>query len=76
LPHDAKYYFTKATVERALDENILFNEALSNGLNGKKFNNVKSAIESALAEYKENDLIIISGSTFVVADAFVFFNLS
>lgn len=76
LPTDAKYYFTKASVERALDENTLYNEAISNGLNGKKFSTVKSAIESAINDYKENDLIFISGSTFVVADAFAFFNLS
>jgi dihydrofolate synthase/folylpolyglutamate synthase len=68
FPADAVYYFTRASVPRALDENLLKTEALKFGLNGMCFNNVKSALENARQNAKMNDLIFIGGSTFVVAE--------
>jgi dihydrofolate synthase/folylpolyglutamate synthase len=72
LPENALYYFTKASIERALDENSLYNETLNYNLNGNKYSTVQKAIEAAVSNAKENDLIFIGGSTFVVAEALEF----
>jgi dihydrofolate synthase/folylpolyglutamate synthase len=69
FPGDATYYFTKASVPRALDENILKTEALRFGLTGDSFNNVAIALQAASNNAAKNDMIFIGGSTFVVADA-------
>jgi len=69
LPKEATYYFTKANIPRALNENELFEKAQKLKLKGKPFSNVKTAIEAAKKAVKKNDLILIGGSTFVVGDA-------
>jgi dihydrofolate synthase / folylpolyglutamate synthase len=69
FPRNAIYYFTKASVERALDEKILQTEASHYGLSGKSYENVGLAISQARAVAGKEDLIFIGGSTFVVADA-------
>jgi dihydrofolate synthase / folylpolyglutamate synthase len=69
FPHDATYYFTRASVQRALDEKILRSEAARFGLNGESFENVGQAIAKARTNAGKNDMIFIGGSTFVVADA-------
>lgn len=68
LPVDAKYYFTKANIPRALDPQILKTEAEKVGLHGDIYESVKTAYHFALINAKKNDLIFIGGSTFVVAD--------
>ncbi len=69
LPKDAIYYFTKANIPRALNENELLEQAQKINLKGKTYSTVKSAIAAAKKAYKKNDLILIGGSTFVVGDA-------
>lgn len=69
LPKEATYYFTKANIPRALNENELLEQAQKLKINGKAFTTVKSAIDAAKKAYKKNDLILIGGSTFVVGDA-------
>lgn len=69
FPEDAVYYFTRASVPRALDQNLLKQTAESYGLSGKSFPDVRSAIEAARADASSEDLIFIGGSTFIVADA-------
>lgn len=69
FPGDAIYYFTKASVQRALDENILQSEASRFGLAGESFENVGQAISKARTNAGKNDMIFIGGSTFIVADA-------
>jgi len=69
FPSDAVYYFTKASVPRAIDEKVLMDEAGQWNLKGTPYPDVRSAFESALAEASENDVVFIGGSTFVVADA-------
>ena len=69
FPSSAAYYFTKASVPRALDEKILMAEAARWDLRGRCFPDVKSAVAAARADASENDLIFIGGSTFIVADA-------
>lgn len=68
FPKDATYYFTKASVPRALNEIILKSQAADFGLNGQSFPDVASALECARTMAKASDLIFIGGSTFVVAE--------
>jgi dihydrofolate synthase/folylpolyglutamate synthase len=68
FPKDAFYYFTKASVPRALDEQILRDEASKYGLNGESYPEVKIALENARKKAEPSDLIFIGGSTFVVAE--------
>lgn len=68
FPVDAKYYFTRASIPRALDENLLREEAANYGLRGLSYPDVPSAYKAALDSAGLNDLIFIGGSTFVVAE--------
>jgi dihydrofolate synthase/folylpolyglutamate synthase len=68
LPPDAIYYFTKASVERALNEKILQAKAVSFHLTGKSYPTVREALDAAILNVKANDLIFVGGSTFVVAE--------
>ncbi|MDR0230926.1 MAG: bifunctional folylpolyglutamate synthase/dihydrofolate synthase [Dysgonamonadaceae bacterium] len=69
LPKDAIYYFTKASIPRALNETILADKALCFGLKGKSYSTVGQAIDAAREIAGVKDVIFIGGSTFVVADA-------
>ncbi|MBN2665812.1 MAG: bifunctional folylpolyglutamate synthase/dihydrofolate synthase [Bacteroidales bacterium] len=69
FPSEADYFFTRASVPRALDERVLMAEALRWNLKGNAYPDVRSAVRSALDVASENDVVFIGGSTFVVADA-------
>ena len=73
LPKVANYYFTKASILRALDPQILAENAKTAGLNGNVYGDVQSACLAALSNAGLNDLIMIGGSTFVVADFLSYF---
>jgi dihydrofolate synthase/folylpolyglutamate synthase len=68
LPRDALYYFTKASVPRALDEKTLKAEAEKYGLFGASYASVAGALEAARTIAGADDMIFIGGSTFVVAE--------
>lgn len=68
LPKDAVYYFTQASVNRALPATVLAEKAAATGLNGKVFDTVESAYTAACADAASNDVIFVGGSTFIVAD--------
>ena len=68
LPKTAFYYFCKASIPRALDENELAIQAESFSLKGDSFATVKEALKAAKINAKSDDLIFIGGSTFTVAD--------
>ncbi len=69
LPRDAVYYFTRASVPRALDPETLQNIAATRGLHGTIWPDVAAALTAARADASPTDLIFIGGSTFIVADA-------
>ena len=58
FPKDAVYYFTKASVPQALDENILMTKAAEHGLAGNTFPDVKSAMKVAAENASATDLIL------------------
>lgn len=68
LPKDAKYYFTKANVKRALPEEELAQLALEAGLQGDCYPDVPSAVRVAQEKSLPEDLIFVGGSSFIVAD--------
>jgi len=68
LPEEAVYYFTKASIPRALTENILKEKAEKLGLHGESYPSVSEALEAAKKDASSQDLIFVGGSTFVVAE--------
>jgi len=68
LPKDAIYYFTRASIPRSLDENVLLEHAQQAGLNGCSYACVAEAMAAAKKNAGVNDLIFIDGSTFIVTD--------
>jgi len=69
LPKEAEYYFTKASIPRALNEKDLKDKASMAGLNGDDYPTVRDAVLAALNVAGKKDFIYIGGSNFVVADA-------
>jgi dihydrofolate synthase/folylpolyglutamate synthase len=68
FPTNAIYYFTKASVPRALNEIKLKMEAEKYGLAGQSYPDVRTALYWARKQANESDVIFIGGSTFVVAE--------
>lgn len=68
LPKEAIYYFTKASVQRALPENELCNLASAAGLQGSCYPEVPMAVRAAQEKSLPEDFIFVGGSSFIVAD--------
>jgi len=68
LPKEAEYYFTKAQIPRAINENELAEKATTAGLKGKTFPEVNEALQNALQHCHSDDLIVICGSVFLVGE--------
>ena len=68
LPRNAQYYFTQASVKRALPAEKVEELASGYGLKGNVFSDVGSAYGAALAEASPDDFIFVGGSSFIVAD--------
>jgi dihydrofolate synthase/folylpolyglutamate synthase len=68
LPENAYYFFTQASIPRAMDAGILAKKCTAAGLKGEIADTVNEAVKKALEKTSANDLIFIGGSTYVVAD--------
>jgi dihydrofolate synthase/folylpolyglutamate synthase len=68
LPASAEYYFTQAAIPRALDAGELKNLASTFGLKGNEYSNVNEALEAARSLGSKEDLVIVCGSIFLVAE--------
>jgi len=68
LPKKANYYFCKANIPRGLDADQLKSMAQKLKLNGESFLSVKKAFKAAIQNAHKNDLIVVAGSIFVVAE--------
>jgi dihydrofolate synthase/folylpolyglutamate synthase len=68
LPPSAHYYFTQADIPRALPAEDLQAKAAAHGLHGKVYSNVNAALDAAKKASGKNDLIIVCGSIFLVAE--------
>lgn len=69
LPRRAHYYFTQASVQRALPVDQLAAQSAAAGLQGTIYPDVAAAIAAAQTAALPEDAIFIGGSSFVVADA-------
>lgn len=68
FPKNATYYFCKPNIPRGLDEKQLKLTANKFGLIGSSYATCKAALDAALENSHEMDVIYIGGSTFVVAE--------
>lgn len=72
LPKHATYYWTKASVRRAMNEQNLEQMAYKYKLMGKSYGTVCEAYRSAIQNAREKDTVYVGGSSFVVADLLTF----
>lgn len=70
MPKDAAYYFTQASVHRAIPAEELRELAAGQGLAGASYPSVESALQAARNDLSEADIIFVGGSSYVVADLF------
>lgn len=68
LPNNAHYYFTNAHIPRALPHAELKSLANKKNLIGKSYDDVNEAISTAKKMANENDVIIVCGSFFILAE--------
>lgn len=68
LPKEAQYYFAKADIPRGMDSVKLKNIASQYGLAGYDYFSVPAAYRIAKATANSNDLVIVAGSIFVLAE--------
>lgn len=68
LPKNAIYYFTQASVQRALPADKVKELAIPFGLKGEAYPDVKTALASAQKDAETDDFIFVGGSSFIVAD--------
>jgi dihydrofolate synthase/folylpolyglutamate synthase len=68
LPKNAKYYFCKANIVRAMNAEDLKQKAAKHQLEGRIFPSVREALKCAKDNANSKDLIFVGGSTFVVAE--------
>jgi len=73
LPVDAQYYFTRASIERALPSEELKLNAEKYGLKGQAYLSVLEAVNAAKTDAAADDLIFIGGSNFVVGEVLASF---
>ena len=76
LPKNACYYFTQASVPRALSATTLQEKAHQNKLEGHTFPSVAAAYTAAKEAASGDDMIYIGGSTFIVADLLCYLKAS
>ena len=68
FPQSARYYFAKANIPRGLEATILQEKAAGWGLKGKAYTSVRNALRAAKRVATPDDLIVVTGSIFVVAE--------
>ncbi len=69
LPKNARYYFSNAHNARALPHEELKKKAAGFELKGESFEDVNMAIRAAKRNAADDDIIIVCGSVFLVAEA-------
>ena len=69
LPKNARFYFCNANLPRALNATNLQEQAAKFKLKGEVYPSVKKALKQAQKNAAKNDLVLVAGSVFVVAEA-------
>jgi len=73
MPASGHYYFCIPDLPRGKPSNALQEEALINGIEGRDAGSVQQALEQVWEEATDQDLVLITGSAFVVAEALEYF---
>lgn len=68
FPAAATYYFCKAQLPRAMDQQELAEMAHKSGLRGHAYESVQQAFQAAKQQAHKDDLVLVCGSFFVVAE--------
>ena len=68
LPKEATYYYCKANLPRAMDQNTLQAAGVLHKRIGEAYPSVKHAYEAALQHAGPKDLVFVGGSVFVVGE--------
>ena len=68
LPKDAHYYFSNAHIERAMPHRDLLEKSKAFDLKGVSFDDVNMAINAAKQKATADDIIIVCGSVFLIAE--------
>ncbi len=68
MPRDAEYFFTQASIPRALPADAVKAEGALHGLRGEAYGDVATAVEAAKKSASADDTIFVGGSTFVVGE--------
>lgn len=68
FPKNATYYFCRPNILRGLDTHILQAKFEKKGYSGNSYKSVNSALKNAKMTAREDDIIYVGGSTFVVAE--------
>jgi dihydrofolate synthase/folylpolyglutamate synthase len=68
LPKKANYYFTQSHIPRALPVSELASKGNAFGIMGSQFENVNIALQAANKNAAPNDLILVIGSVYLVAE--------
>jgi dihydrofolate synthase/folylpolyglutamate synthase len=68
LPVNSMYYFTNAHIPRALPHHELKDMAVAAGLKGNSYDDVNMALAAAKTVAGKDDVIVICGSFFILAE--------
>jgi dihydrofolate synthase/folylpolyglutamate synthase len=68
LPRTARWYFCAADIPRALPPSDLAHIAGEQGLTGSAYGSVREALAAAATAAESGDLVVVTGSIFVVAE--------
>ena len=74
FPEDGIYYFTRASIPRAMPAEEVAVHFSKRNIKGPVFKSVKEAFESAISNSRPDDVIYVGGSTFIVADYLASYN--
>lgn len=68
IGQDPVWYFSQPSVQRGLEVNILQEAARGLGIEGDAYADVRDAVAAARSNAADNDLVLVTGSIFLIAD--------
>ncbi|MBP9933946.1 MAG: bifunctional folylpolyglutamate synthase/dihydrofolate synthase [Chitinophagaceae bacterium] len=76
FPQNWNYIFTQADIPRALPHQELMSKAHQNGLHGKSYPDMESALSAIYPQLKKGDALLVTGSFFTLDNAYRWFELN
>lgn len=76
FPQNWNYIFTQADIPRALPYQELMSKAHQNGLQGKSYPDIESALSAIYPQLKKGDALLVTGSFFTLDNAYRWFELN